>query len=105
MKIRLVLFLILLCLVAGVLPAQTAPERETFHALTSSQTLSDTLPGPKYMRGHVVDGKLQLTLQEAIVLTLANNSNVRLQELNIETAKYSLLARILPLTLSCRAVS
>ena len=83
---------ILLCLVAGViLPAQTARERETFRGLTNPQTLSDTLPGPKYMREHVVDGKLHLTLQDAIVLTLANNSNVRLQELNIETAKYSLL--------------
>jgi outer membrane protein TolC len=43
------------------------------------------------MREHVVDGKLRLTLQDAVVLTLANNSNVRLQELNIETAKYALL--------------
>jgi outer membrane protein len=90
MKIH-VLFSILLCLVASVAPAQTVHERETFHGLTSPQTLSDTLPGPKYMREHIVDGKLRLTLQEAIVLTLADNSNVRLQELNVETAKYSLL--------------
>jgi outer membrane protein TolC len=43
------------------------------------------------MREHVVDGKLRLTLQDAVVLTLIDNSNVRLQELNIETAKYALL--------------
>ena len=91
MKLRLVLCPILLCLVGSVLLAQTARERETFRGLTNPQTLSDTLPGPKYMREHVVDGKLRLTLQDAVVLTLIDNSNVRLQELNIETAKYALL--------------
>jgi outer membrane protein len=91
MKFRLVLCPFLLCLAASILPAQTVHERETFRGLTNPQTLSDTLPGPKYMREHVVDGKLRLTLQDAVVVTLANNSNVRLQELNIENAKYSLL--------------
>jgi outer membrane protein TolC len=91
MKLRLVLCPILLCLAASILLAQTVHQRETFRGLTGPQTVSDTLPGPKYMREHVVDGKLRLTLQDAVVLTLANNSNVRLQELNIETAKYALL--------------
>jgi len=91
MKLRLVLIPILLCLAGSILPAQTVRERETFHGLTTPETLSNTLPGPKYMREHVADGKLRLTLQDAVVLTLINNSNVRLQELNIETAKYALL--------------
>ena len=91
MKLRLVPCLALLCLAATTLPAQTARERETFRGLTSAQAVSDTLPGPKFMQEHIVDGKLQLTLQDAIVLTLANNSNIRLQELNVENAKYSLL--------------
>jgi outer membrane protein TolC len=91
MKLRLVLCPILLCLAASILPAQTIRERETFRGLTNPQAVTDTLPGPKYMREHVVDGKLRLTLQDAVVLTLANNSNVRLQELNIENSKYSLL--------------
>jgi outer membrane protein len=91
MKLRLVLCLVLLCVAGSILPAQTVRERETFHGLTNSQTVSDTLPGPKYMREHVVDGKLRLTLQDAVILTLVNNSGVRLQELNIENAKYALL--------------
>jgi outer membrane protein len=90
MKLRLVLCLSLLATAVSSL-AQDVRERETFRGLTNPQTLSDTLPGPKYMREHVADGKLRLTLQDAIVLTLANNTNVRLQELNIETAKYALL--------------
>jgi outer membrane protein TolC len=91
MKLRLALCPILLCLAGGVLPAQIVRQRETFRELTNPQTVSDTLPGPKYMRDHVVDGKLRLTLQDAVVLTLANNSNVMLQELNIENSKYALL--------------
>jgi outer membrane protein len=91
MKLRLVLCPILLCLAASILAAQTVHERETFRGLTTPQTLSDTLPGPQYMREHVVDGKLRLTLQDAVVLSLANNTNVRLQQLNIENAKYALL--------------
>ncbi len=91
MKLRVVLCPVLLCLAARMLPAQTANQRETYRRLTSPQTISDTLPGPKYMQEHVVDGKLRLTLQDAVILTLTNNSNVRLQELNIESAKYALL--------------
>ncbi|MFZ0758945.1 MAG: TolC family protein [Candidatus Sulfotelmatobacter sp.] len=91
MKLRLVVLPILLCLGGSMLAGQTVGERETFRGLTNPQTLSDALPGPQYMREHVVDGKLRLTLQDAVILTLANNSNVRLQELNIENAKYALL--------------
>ncbi|HTE90582.1 MAG TPA: TolC family protein [Terriglobales bacterium] len=90
MKLRLVLP-ILLSVAMGILQAQTVRERETFRGLSNPQALSDTLPGPRYMSEHVVDGKLRLTLQDAVVLTLANNSNVRITELNVETAKYGVL--------------
>src|ERR1700729_1410796 len=100
MKLRLVLYPLLcpmllggiLGLPATILTAQTIRERETFRGRTNPQAVTETLPGPKYMQEHVVDGKLRLTLQDAVVLTLANNSNVRLQELNIDNSKYSLLA-------------
>jgi outer membrane protein len=111
MKLRLVLCPLLcpillcgiLCLPASILSAQTIRERETFRGLTNPQAVTDTLPGPKYMREHVVDGKLRVTLQDAVVLTLANNSNVRLQELNIENSKYSLLASHSPFDPSVQA--
>jgi outer membrane protein len=71
--------------------AQNIHERETYRGLTSPQTVSDQLPAPRYLQDHVADGKLRLSLQDAITATLMNNSNVRIQELNVETAKYSLL--------------
>jgi outer membrane protein TolC len=91
MELRLALSSILLCMVASIAPAQTVREHETFRGLTSPQTVADTLPGPKYMREHIVDGKINLSLQDAVVLTLANNSNVRIQELNVENSKYGVL--------------
>jgi outer membrane protein TolC len=71
--------------------AQTVRQNETFRGLSSPQTVSDVLPAPKYLQEHVADGKLRLSLQDAITAMLMNNSNVRIQELNVETAKYSLL--------------
>jgi hypothetical protein len=59
MKLRLVLCLSLVAAAVSSL-AQDVRERETFRGLTIPQTLSDTLPGPKYMREHVADGKLRL---------------------------------------------
>jgi outer membrane protein len=78
-------------LLATLCSAQYIQERETFHGLSSPQVVSDTLPAPKYLQEHVVDGKLRLSLQDAIAAMLMNNSNVRLQELAVEDSKFSLL--------------
>jgi outer membrane protein len=89
MKLRPVL--VLLALYVTIAHAQTIHERETFSGLTNPQAISDTLPGPQYMHEHVVDGKLRLSLQDAVILALANNSQVRLQQLNVQNAKYGVL--------------
>jgi outer membrane protein TolC len=91
MKLRFILCLVLLSANQGFLAAQSLREKETFRGLTSRDVVSDTLPGPKFMRDHMVDGKLRLGLQDAIALTLANNSNVRLQQLSVETTRYGIL--------------
>src|SRR5207302_733427 len=91
MRLRFILCLALLFPDAGFLEAQSLLQKETFRGLTNRDVVSETLPGPKYMRDHVVDGKLRLNLQDAIALTLANNSNVRLQQLSLETTKYGIL--------------
>ena len=88
MKFRRLAVLILLVACAA---AQSARERETFHGLSNPRTVSDALPAPKYLQEHVVDGKLRLTLQDAIAAMLLNNTNVQLQELNVENSKFSVL--------------
>ncbi len=88
MKFRLLAVLVLL---ASCAAAQSVRDRETFRGLSNPRAVSDALPAPKYLQDRVVDGKLRLTLQDAIAAMLLNNSNVQLQELNVENSKYSLL--------------
>jgi outer membrane protein TolC len=74
-----------------LLRAQTFRERETFGGLSSPRAISDTLPASKYLQEHVVDGKVRLSLHDAIVAMLMNNTDVQIQELSIENSKYNLL--------------
>jgi len=88
MKFRRLAVLILLVTCAA---AQSPRARETFQGLSTPRTVSDVLPAPKYLQEHVVDGKLRLTLQDAIAAMLLNNTNVQLQELSVENSKFSVL--------------
>jgi outer membrane protein len=93
-------FRIAFCLaLLSILPAaaqQPARMNESYHGLMTRQVLADKLPAPQHMRDFLVEGKLRLTLHSAILLTLENNSNVRIQEAQVETAKFSLLANYQP---------
>jgi outer membrane protein len=82
---------VLLILLVTCAVAQSRRERETFQGLSNPRTVSDALPGPKYLQEHVVDGKLRLSLQDAIAAMLRNNSNVQLQELSVENSRFSVL--------------
>jgi outer membrane protein len=68
-----------------------AQNGERYRDLLTPQVLSDKLPTPEHLRKYVVDGKLTLSLRDAVVLTLENNSFVRIQETQVESSKFSLL--------------
>ena len=57
---------------------------ETYGKLMTPQVKSDKLPMPEHLRAYVVDGKLRLSLRDAIALTLENNTAVRVQETQVE---------------------
>ncbi len=59
-------------------------------------TTPGTLPPPSELRGHVVDGKLRLTLEDAIRLTLLNNTDVRIARTPVDSARYSVMAAYRP---------
>ena len=73
-----------------ILPGQ-AQQREGYRDLATPQLRSEKLGAPEHLRSYVTEGKLRLSLQDAVVLTLENNSLVRVQETQIETSKFSLL--------------
>jgi len=84
-----------LFLVVSILPA-TAQDRENYRELLTQQVASDKLPGAQHLSDYVADGKLRIGLRDAILLTLENNSAVRVQEAQVETSKFALLGTYQP---------
>jgi HAE1 family hydrophobic/amphiphilic exporter-1 len=81
--------------VLSILPA-SAQDRENYRGLLTQQVASDKLSGPQHLRDYVADGKLRLGLRDAVLLTLENNSAVRVQEARVETSKFALLGTYQP---------
>jgi outer membrane protein TolC len=73
------------------LPPSSAQKSEGYGDLLTPQLRSDKLATPEHLRNYLVDGKLRLSLRDAVVLTLENNSLVRVQETQVETSKFALL--------------
>src|SRR5580698_6385611 len=82
-------FLLVICL--ALTPQCRAQQHEGFGDLLTPQVRADKLAAPEHLRKYVVDGKLRLSLQDAVSLTLENNSSVRIQETQVEFSKFSLL--------------
>jgi outer membrane protein len=82
-------FCLLILLVVSVDRA-LGQQKEGYHDLVSSRVRSDKLLAPEHLRNYLVDGKLRLSLQETVILTLENNSQVRVQETAVESAKVGL---------------
>ena len=82
---------IIVCLLTVFLLPLPAQKGEGYGDFMTAQTKSDKLGMPEHLRNYVVDGKLHLSLRDAVVLTLENNSFVRVQETQVEFSKFSLL--------------
>ncbi|MGH9406268.1 MAG: TolC family protein [Terriglobia bacterium] len=70
--------------------AQTFPRLNYFHQLIYGPGPAPRLSAAKDLREHVVDGKLRLTLDDAVRLALLNNTNVRVDRLQVDDAQYAL---------------
>jgi len=83
---------LILCLLAlSVTPLWGQKQDESFHAYATAQVRSDHLSAPEQLRQYVVEGKLRLSLRDAVVLTLQNNSGVHIQETQVDFSKFALL--------------
>src|SRR4051794_24366517 len=84
--------LALCCLFTALLALpMSGQSRETYSGLATAQVLSNKLSGPQHLKDYVADGRLRLSLHDAILLTLENNSLIRVQESDVEDTKFSLL--------------
>src|SRR5579863_3325170 len=86
-----VLACLLLIILFSFIPRCRAQQREGYGDLLTPQVRADKLAAPEHLRKYVVDGRLRLSLRDAVVLTLENNSTVRIQETQIDFSKFSLL--------------
>ena len=86
-----VLACLLLIILFSFIPRCRAQQREGYGDLLTPQVRADKLAAPEHLRKYVVDGRLRLSLQDAVSLTLENNSSVRIQETQVEFSKFSLL--------------
>jgi outer membrane protein TolC len=66
-------------------------QKEGYSNYATPQIRSGKLEGSQHLRSYVIEGKLRLSLRDAVVLTLENNSEVRVRETQVETSKFSLL--------------
>jgi outer membrane protein len=82
-------------LLLSILPCWSQ-QREGYRDLATPQVRSDKLGAPEHLRNYVVEGKLRLSLQDAVVLTLENNSFVRIQETQVDISRFALLGTHAP---------
>ncbi len=69
----------------------TFPKPQWFHEVVKRAQSPAQVPGPDHLRDYVVAGKLRLTLEQAIQLAIANDTDVRIDELSYEAARYNIL--------------
>jgi outer membrane protein len=85
------LFLLLLSI-----PSSSAQPSESYRGLLTTRVRSEKPPAPAHLEAYVQDGKLTLSLRDAILLALENNSNISIQETQIESQKFNLLSTYQP---------
>jgi outer membrane protein TolC len=72
--------------------SSSAQSPESYRGLLTARVRSEKPPAPAHLQAYVQDGKLTLSLRDAILLALENNSNISLQETQIEYQKFNLLS-------------
>jgi outer membrane protein TolC len=91
--IRSLLVLLFALVAVALLPAQSS---ESYRGMLTARVRADKLPPPQHLQDYVKNGKLTLGLRDAILLTLENNSNLRIEETQIEAQKFVLLGQFSP---------
>jgi outer membrane protein len=85
------MLIILALLILLFPPPGWAQKGEGYNDMATPRVRADKLAAPEHLRNYVVNGKLTLSLRDAVVLTLENNSFVRVQETQVDFSKFSLL--------------
>ena len=93
---RLLLFLLLLFLTTKVCISQTFPTSDYFKNIINQPAPPTQIPAPQGLKELVVSGELRMTLEDAIRLMLMNNTNVRMNQLDLETSRWAVVRTYRP---------
>lgn len=85
----------LLIACCALVPA-SAQGPESYKGLLTPRVRSGKLASSDRIRSYIQDGKLRLSLRDAILLTLEANSNIQIEETQIESSKFNLLGTFAP---------
>lgn len=86
--------LLLIACCAPVSASAQAPE--SYRGLLTPRIRSGKLASSDRIRSYIQEGKIRLSLRDAILLTLEANSNIQIEETQIESSKFNLLASHAP---------
>lgn len=75
---------------AGRVQAQTFPKTDWFREVIQRPGTPAQVPGPEKLRDFVANGKLRLTLEDAIRLALLNDTDVRIDKLQLDNSQVSI---------------
>ena len=89
-------FLGLFLIACSVACSALSQSSENFRGLLTARVRSGKLPSSDRFKAYIEDGKLRLSLRDAILLTLETNSNIQIQETQIEASKFNLLGSFQP---------
>jgi outer membrane protein TolC len=85
---------------ASLLPAVAFPliaqAPETYRDMATKAIRAGKLSPPEHLKDYVKDGKLTLSLHDAIVLALENNSSIRIQQAAVSANQFPLLSAFAP---------
>jgi outer membrane protein len=93
MILRILGLLLIACSIGASVSAQSS---ENYRGLLTARVRSGKLPSSDRFKALIEDGKLRLSLRDAILLTLEANTNVQIQETQIESSKFNLLGSFQP---------
>jgi len=91
MRCQLLAACLILGVWAAVAGAQTFPTPGYFHEMVFAPHPPQPLPATKDFHDYVVDGKLRLTLQDAVLLLLEHNTEVHIDRLALTDAEYNVV--------------
>ena len=81
---------VLFSVLSATLPVQ-AQSSERYRDLLTPSVRSGKLAGPAQFADSAKNGKISISLRDAILFTLENNSSIRVAETQIETQKFAVL--------------